>query len=196
MKKTLAIILVAVICMVGMAGCSSGEPAEAAPAKAYLNVINTQNMEGNGVEIPMFTDTLFVDNGDGTYTLYENLTVDITQASAGYLNQVGGGKVAFGKCTRTTQDGETAYTLEKPTRIIMSSYMMTGPANTTEIYVDSADSETYANYSPADITSLSEAEVVDILLKTSVTGGVSEGDAQYKTTVVVDEEQFMLTDIY
>ena len=200
MKKQLATVLAATMLVCGLSACGSSSAAGAASEKtnpvSYFNVINTQNTESGGVNIPTSTDYCFSDNGDGTYTLYENMTIDITEASQGYLSAVGGGKVLYGNCTQAVEDGETVYKLEKPNRVIMSSYMMTGPDSTMEVYVDSANADTYAAYSMADITGMSESDVVDMLLKTNTMGVVADGDAAYNTTVVVDTDKFALVDLY
>ena len=189
MKKTLVTVLTVALLISAMLVPAAS--ADNSTAKAYFTLVNIIE----GMQVPMYTNSLFIDNGDGTYTLYQNTTLDITEASGGYLSTVGGGKVLFGECTVEEEDGETIYTLSVPTRVIASSYMMTGPANTVEIYVDSADSETYANYSPADITGMDEASVVEMLLKTSATGNVAE-ELNFNSTLVVDVDTFLITDQY
>lgn len=189
--KVISVIL-ALILTVCLCACASAEG-----SRAYLNVIQTVNNEtGAGYTIPISTNNLLIDQGDGTYILYINNTIDISAASGGYLSAVGGGKVLYGTCELTEEDGEDVYKLSKPTRVIMSSFMMTGPDATINIYVDSDDVATYANYSVADITALDAEAVVDILLKTNVMGAVSEDDAQWYSTAVVNLSKFTLEDLY
>ena len=152
--------------------------------------------EGAGATVPTYSANFFQDNGDGTYVLYVNSTMDLSGPSGGYLSTAGGATISYGPCTVATADGETVYTLSKPTRVVKSSYMMTGPDNTIEIYVDSADSSTYSSYSVSDITGMKEDEVIDTPLKTSVMGQVAEGDAPFITSVAVDTDTFQITDIY
>lgn len=133
--------------------------------------------------------------GDGTYMLTTQMTIDVAEASNGYLNYVGCKKVSFGACSYSDEDGDSTYELEAPDRVIYSDFMMTGPGDTTEIYVDSADKDTYANYSPKDISSMSEQDVIDLLLKTNYKGEEDDSATVY-SSVVVNENTFMIEDIY
>ena len=198
MKKTLAIVLAAVLLLGMMVACGGNEQAQTAaagPKKAFFNYIVVETREGAGASVPVATNTFFQDNGDGTYVLYQNNTMDISAASGGYLHEVGGATISYGECTFAEADGEAVYTLSKPTRVVKSTYMMSGPGSTIEVRVDSADKDTYINYSVADITALSEAEVIDMLLKTSVMGQVAEGDAPYATSVLVNPDTFMIEEL-
>lgn len=195
MKKTFAMVLTVVLLLAMMAGC--GNQAEAAGTeKGFYNYIIVSTNDSTGVSVSVATNTFFHDNGDGTYVLYQNNTMDITQASSGYLHEVGGATISYGTYTFAEADGESVYTLSKPTRVIKSTYMMSGPGSTIEVRVDSADRDTYINYNVADITALSEEEVIDTLLKTNVMGQVAEGDAPYITSVLVNPDTFMIEELY
>lgn len=194
MKKTFAALIAVLLMLAMLAGC--GNQAEAAgPKKPFYNYIIVLDSESTGAAVSVATNTFFQDNGDGTYVLYQNNTTDITQASGGYLHEVGGATISYGTYTFAEEDGESVYTLSKPTRVVKSTYMMSGPGSTIEVRVDSADKDTYINYSVADITALSEEEVIDTLLKTNVLGQVAEGDAPYISSVLVNPDTFMIEEL-
>lgn len=187
----------------GIVGCGSngGDSKEASASggkdlqNAYYTYTDMKTAESGESNVAYGTDSTFYVYSDGTYMLTQKQTMDITEASAGYLKYVGYMKVSTGKCTLNDEDGESAYDLEKPDRVIYSNYMMTGPVDTVEIYVDSADEETYDNYSPSDISGKSAEEVVDILLNTNYDGSVTEGEAVYTNTIVVNNDNFMIEEM-
>lgn len=182
----------------GDAGDGGSAPANVSASvevkKAYYSYTDMQERASGEYTVPMATDeTLYIFSND-TYMLTNKSTMDISGPSAGYLNEVGCMKVKLGKCTYSDEDGETMYVLEDPDRVIFSSYMMKGPTDVTEIYVDSADAETYANYSVDDITGKSADEVVDILCKAAYDG--SELTEEAPVNYVVNEDTFMLEEKY
>lgn len=200
MRKAITVMTAGMV-LVCTAGCGAQESSSSAGGAgavdgAYYTYVTSTDLDAGGATVGYATDTTFYVFTDGTYMLTQKTTLDLTEASAGYLQNVGDMKVSFGTCTLDDEDGEYAYTLEKPTRVIYSDYTMTGPDSTIEIDVDSSKSDTYANYSLADITGKSESEVIDLLLNTSVTGEVAEGDPTYITTVVVNPDTFMIEETY
>ena len=197
-KRNLLLVAMTVAAMaLSLVGC--GGTADAPAAKevdgAYYTYTEVENVDNGGANVIVAEDASFYVYSDGTYMLTTKQTMDITEPSAGYLKYVGGMKVAFGKYT-VDEDDPTAYTLEKPDRMISSAYMMSGPNAVTEIYVDSADADSYANYSVSDITGKTAEEVIDILQNTSYTGKYAEGEAVYTTTVIVNLDTFMIQEMY
>ncbi len=195
LKTLISAALATVLAVSMLTGCSSSssgtQTTSTGVAHVYYSLVDSETKDSG---VGVYQDYALVVNEDNTYVLYNNYTMDITQASGGYISDVGGATISIGTWTLTEEDGETVYTLSEPTRVIKSNYMMLGISESVTIYVDSADSSTYANYSPEDITGYSESEVIQTLYKVNYAGVVDES-VSYISTVAVDTSTFLITNI-
>lgn len=201
-KKSIAMLLVTVLALGGMAaGCGSTEEGKeekeagtTTVTAVYYDYADMKVAEAGEYSVPMERDTTLTIIGEDQYMLTEKMSMDISGPSSGYLEGVGYMKVAFGSCTYENEDGESTYVLSDPTRVIMSDYTMSGPNETTEIYVDTEDPDTYENYSPSDITGESAEDACKILWSTKYNG--EKEDYDFSTSYVVNASTYMIEDIY